>query len=171
LPSNPAGALLAGLLDVVFTTRPVHGEHVECVQLPNLPMALFCSEALANEELSPAGCWFVVPPADQHCPEADGWPGDAARSIAAFIDGVWPRLLACASSKWVTAAPNVPAVRSYAEALGLKVVGADQLRPISVFASHRTSLAGSGRVEAVVECVRVQLDRAAPSTRPSFVGE
>lgn len=99
---------------------------------------------------------FVGLAPDEHGLTQESWPATLDRRVGMVVDQLWTGLQVCASGELLAVLPDVVASSElYRDRLHRLPV--DLVPPTELFALHRSTIAESGRAEAVTHAMRLEL--------------
>jgi DNA-binding transcriptional LysR family regulator len=154
--SDPAGGLLQGHLDLVFTSSALFREGLQTVPLAKVTTGVYCArghplfgrdDADRDEiALHP----FVAPPNDANGSPIDGWPGEWRRKVVLEVDRQAIGIDVASSGRLLAVLPDLM-VRSHPELWRLPI---DVPSTTAVFALHRETVSAPGPIEIAVAHAR-----------------
>ncbi|MCA9649871.1 MAG: LysR family transcriptional regulator [Myxococcales bacterium] len=154
--------LLRGEIDVAVVTQPIVHPQLEKIHLGSAPSGIYCGEGhplhgqpeLTTEQVLEHAFVGLAP--DEHGLTQESWPATLDRRVGMVVDQLWTGLQVCASGELLAVLPDVVASSElYRDRLHRLPV--DLVPPTELFALHRSTIAESGRAEAVTHAMRLEL--------------
>ncbi|MEZ4235363.1 MAG: LysR family transcriptional regulator [Myxococcota bacterium] len=161
---DPAGDLLQGHVDLVFTSSALFRDGLTTVPLCKVTTGVYCAAGhplfgrtdVDRDEIGRHP--FVAPPSDAQGVPIDGWPGEWRRKVAVEVDRQAIGIDIALGGSLLAVLPDLM-VRSHPQLWRLPL---DVPSTTAVFAIHRETVSAPGPVEAAVvharEVLRSGLD-------------